>query len=255
MIIFKIASNMKYIPKIVFSIKNWLLFCLNYGGLSNKKDNIYYFRNGMKLATEERIDTSTIAVVFIKKNYGDIPNNSIIVDIGANIGAFSIYATFMSKNSVVYSYEPMVENYELFVKNIKMNNLEKVIHPYNLGIFSKKERKKLFLNDTLSHSMVANVCNKKYVEVDCIALKDIFESNSIKYIDLLKIDCEGAEFEILYNTPDEYFSKIREIRMEYHNQNNGKDNIRELTNFLKQKGKTVFYVNSNKDYSGNIWFR
>lgn len=54
------------------------------------------------------------------------------------------------------------------------------------------------------------------------------------------MDCEGAEFEILYNLPDEYFKKIKKIRLEYHNHlSNEKNNIEYLMKFLEQKGYRV----------------
>ena len=51
----------------------------------------------------------------------------------------------------------------------------------------------------------------------------------------MKIDCEGAEYEILYNTPKEYLDKINSITMEYHE--NG--DIQELRRFLKKANFNV----------------
>ena len=55
------------------------------------------------------------------------------------------------------------------------------------------------------------------VEVQCTRRSPTSSSrNALERVDLLKMDCEGAEYEILYGTPDRYLERIREIRMEYH---------------------------------------
>ena len=50
-------------------------------------------------------DFITFVVIFLKKEYGNIPSNHTIIDIGANIGLFSIYAFLNSKNNYIISFE------------------------------------------------------------------------------------------------------------------------------------------------------
>jgi FkbM family methyltransferase len=250
----KIISNLRYIPRIIFCIKNWFVFCLHYAGILKSNNAIYLFRNGVKIATKGNIDVSTIAVVWIKENYGKMPTNATIVDIGANIGAFSIYAACSGDNNTVYAYEPMPENYELLVRNIKINNMEQRIRAFNLGISSQKERRMLYLNDSLSHSVCCQKEGNPSIEISCISLEDIFTSNSLKSIDLLKIDCEGAEYAILFNASSACFEKIKEIRMEYHNID-GRNKAGELIRFLKEQGKKVVLLREKKDYCGDLWMK
>lgn len=249
----KVIRHLLYIPSIIFKIENWYSFLLNYVGFKNEA-NTYKFRNSIEIKTNEGVDASTIAVIFIKKDYGKIKNNSTIIDIGANIGVFSVYATALSKNTKVYAYEPMPKSFKLLLDNIQINNLEKAIIPFKLGITSHKETRKLFLASSSPFHSIYSDKNGKYLEIDCIALKDIFDKNKIKYCDVLKIDSEGAEFEILYNTPQEYFSKIKEIRLEYHNQKKENYNIKSLIKFLENNGFKVYLFRKYSDYSGNAWF-
>ena len=56
----------------------------------------------------------------------------------------------------------------------------------------------------------------KSVKVKCITLEDIFNEYKINQCDFLKMDCEGAEYDILLSTGGETLRKIKQINMEYH---------------------------------------
>ncbi len=260
-------SFFRYLPSIIFKIKNWPSFILNYVGL-NIRPLTYVLRNGTKIKTKDSISATTIAVVFIKKDYGDINDNSLVIDIGANIGVYSIFAV-QSKNTIVYAYEPMFDNFSLLRENIRFNKLGKNIFPFNLAVGARKEKRRLYLGGSPFHSFYPinkspfnplyrdylEEKNQKYIEVNCISLEDVFEENKINQCDILKLDCEGAEFEILYNLPDEYFKKIKKIRLEYHNHLvDRKNNSSYLIKFLEQKGFKVKRFLKGSDYQGDLWF-
>ena len=63
----------------------------------------------MTLRDKEGTLSGTIAVVFIRKQYGSIEGKSTIVEIGANVGTFAIYAASANPSVRLYSYEPMPE--------------------------------------------------------------------------------------------------------------------------------------------------
>lgn len=262
--------SLKYLPIIICRIKNWVDFVLNYAGLAglNGGGGTYVFRNGLKIKTKDTISSSTIAVIFIKKDYGNVSDNSVIIDIGANIGVYSIFAA-QSEDTVVYAYEPMSDNFDLLKENIKINKLENRIFPFNFGIAARKERRKLYLGESPFHSFLSveespfnalynNIKEsqrQKYLEINCVSLKDVFDENKIVSCDILKIDCEGAEYEILYNLPQSYFSRIKKIKLEYHNH---KDNIKNsgdhLIKFLTENGFELEKKKEGSPYQGDLWF-
>ena len=249
-----VLKHLLYIPKIIARIKNWVPFLLNYIGLKNQPQT-YYLRNGIKLKTNEGVDSETISVIFIKTDYGKIKDNSQIIDIGANIGVFSIYAVSTSKYTTVYAYEPMPKCFQLLLENIKINKYEKKIIPFELGVTLKKEKRKLFLVGGSPFNTIYTDKQNNFIEINCIGLKDIFDTNKINRCDLLKIDCEGAEFEILYNTPIEYFSKIQEIRLEYHNQKQARYTINSLIKFLERNHFKLIYYRKDGINFGSAWFK
>jgi len=265
--LFKIFIYLKYFPVIVIKIKNWCIFVLNYVGIKNNISFTYIFRDGTKIRVDDNINIATIAVVFIKKDYGDIEENSTIIDIGANIGVYSIFAA-RNKNTKVYAFEPMIDNFRLLRKNIKLNKLDGKILPFNLAVGAKKEKRVLFLGGSPFHSLYpaedspfnARYDNKltvkqDYIEISCLSLKDIFQDNKIDYCNMLKLDCEGAEFEILYNLPKEYFKRIEKIRVEYHDHKIDKNcSSKKLAEFLINQGFKIEKLKEVSPYNGDMWF-
>ena len=141
----KTLKYFAYIPAIICKIINWPAFMLNYLGFTNR-GGTYYFRNGTEICDREGTLTGIIAVVFIRKNYGDIRNETVIVDIGANIGVFSIYAATQAKNATVYAFEPVPANYELLAENIRTNGLNDRIRTFKLGVASNSGKRNIYLS-------------------------------------------------------------------------------------------------------------
>lgn len=259
---------LRYIPVTVLLVKNWIPFLLDYLGVSNKPQT-YYLRNGLLMKTPAG-SSGTIVVIFIKKDYGEIPApESTVIDIGANIGVYALYAS-QRRGTHVYAYEPMSDNFTLLKENIEINGLSSKVIPFQLAISGARERRTLYLGTSPMHSFLpdkeapfhANFSdhlkhlNQKSVEVECISLKDVFDTNNIQCCDILKIDCEGGEYDILYNLPEEYFSRIRDIRLEYHNHLNNVKNIgSSLIEFLQTKGFNIERVKKGSEYQGDVWLR
>ncbi len=143
---------------IIKHIKNWSPVFFNYFGIVHNKYINFKFRNGESIKIrniENKNDTSGLATIweiFIMKNYSpkgmEIGDEDIIIDIGANIGAFSIYASRRAKHGKVYSYEPFKNHYKRFLDNIKLNNL-KNIFAFNLVFGKKKQKKEHFKNENI----------------------------------------------------------------------------------------------------------
>lgn len=242
----KALFHLFYIPVIIFKIKNWLSFILNYAGLKDSVE-LYTFRNGIKIKTGGGVDAATVMVVFIKRHYGDIGDNNVVVDIGANIGVYSLYAAMMAKNTFVYAYEPEERNFNLLLENIGLNYC-KNIQPFKMGVAGKGGKRKLYLSDSPFHSLYQKEEKQKYYEIDCVSVKDIFDDNKMSLCDVLKVDCEGAEFEIMYGIPEEYLSRIKKIYLEFHS-----TGIKELLSFLGKKGFKVTNIKKESEIMGNVW--
>lgn len=169
-----------------------------------------------------------------------LKEDSIIIDIGAHIGIFSMTAALIAKKGKIYAFEPHKESFELLKINIldnKFNNID----IFNCAVFNEKIKEKYLYLDSYSpgSSTLINNNTNNYIIVPCVSLREIFDTNNINKCNYLKLDAEGSEYEILYALPDNYFNKIDFIGMEYHNCKKYSLNASNLKEYLINKGYTV----------------
>ena len=249
----KMIKKLWVIPVSAIKIENFIDFLLTYAGLKQSINKVI-FRNGIVIQTGDDIDCATISVIFLSKDYGNIPKNSTIIDIGANIGVFSLYCS--KSNSTIYAFEPVPVNFDLLVKNIESNHLENKIIPKNQGVCRTDEKREIYLAKTSQfHSLFSEDTRGNKIIIDCVSLTTIFEKNHIDRCDILKIDCEGAEYEIFYLSPPNIIKRIQEIRMEYHNIDHEENNIDELIKFFSVNGFVVTKLRKDSLTSGIAWFK
>ena len=163
----------------------------------------------------------------------EIKENDTIIDIGAQIGSFSIYAAQEAPRGIIYAYEPESDNFLLLSHNVRINNCNNVkIYKRAVGLKGKG-----YLNcstNVAGHSL-SNILNpsRKTEIVECVSLQNIFESHDIHRCNFLKIDAEGCEYDILLNLPDNFFARIDKIVFEYHLfSDEAKQRLRELEDLL-----------------------
>lgn len=242
-------SKIKTSIKIVKLLRNYPLWFMNRFGFINKKSiSVYKLRNGVKYRLWS-YDVHTINHIWnydvYRKNI--IKKGNIIFDIGANVGLYSVLSSrLVGDFGKVFSFEPSPDSFQLLKENIKLNNLKNVI-AINKGVSNRKHTKKLFVYpaDPKQNSFFKKSKMKNFIKVNCITLKEIIEKNKIKSIDVLKMDCEGAEYEILFSSSDNVIKKIKRVVMEVHNEKG--HSINDLKIFLEKKGFKVEMGNSYGD--------
>jgi len=142
--------------------------------------------------------------------------NPVIIDVGAHIGTFSILSSVKFPNSKIFSIEASHETFDILKKNIKTNNLP--INAYHNALLDKNETIKLFHSTATGnwgHSVTKELSHS-YEEVQAISLDDFLHDNSIEFIDLVKFNCEGSEFNILLNSSQATIKKIGLAIILYH---------------------------------------
>ena len=125
---------------------------------------------------------------------------SIIFDIGGNIGAAAIYFATLYPNAMIYTFEPVSENFELLSKNVRSYPN---IRPFNFALGTEDKMDHIYLSATQenmgggSFYEEVNIDKTKSIPVVVRSADSIMKELAIDTIDLIKIDTEGAEFDIL----------------------------------------------------------
>jgi FkbM family methyltransferase len=179
----------------------------------------------------------------------EIKETSCIIDIGAHLGSFTVLAAKAANQGNIYAYEPFPEKFQLLQENVKLNNLTNV-RIFNLGVLGEPQTVEFFVSHNAGHSAFRKT--DQSIKVQCTSLPAIFDDNAIEHCDYLKIDCEGAEYDILFNTPKSYFEKIGMIVLEYHDRMYEKKNVKELQTLLEEHNFTVTVPNP-EEFQGMLY--
>lgn len=178
--------------------------------------------NQIHYSEVDHIFWSAIADVQINRVYTPngirIGTTDTIIDIGAHRGGFTSFAARKTSGDVI-AFEPHVDNFILLKRLIKDNHLNNV-HAFNTAVGAKSGRSHLFLStassrhNILGHEIGTDRKLQNSVEVNVLSLDDCLKD--IKKVDMVKMDCEGAEIDILLNADDETISKIKMMAIEIH---------------------------------------
>jgi FkbM family methyltransferase len=169
-------------------------------------------------------------------------NGGVFVDVGANIGYFSLLFASQNKNCSVFSFEPSLKNLDLIKHNITANGLGEqiTIYPYAAG---NQNAELYFENGPNEQTGWGHISEKKTAQkVKVVRLDDILDSQ-IQKIDLLKIDVEGFDIQVILGAT-ELMRKgiINKIVFEYHHQLIDV-NMEELTDMAKELLKIIKLYN------------
>lgn len=223
-------------------------------GLNDGKVDCYEMRCGITLYTRHnRSDFHMIDEIWAYRKYDyfgyRVAPGEIVVDVGANIGTFSLYAAKVCGASRVFSFEPFLENYRMLSKNVEQNGLH-CVTCVNQAVAGRRGIRTLKLdsNDPGSHSLVTG-SSERSLDVDCCTLENVFERFSLAKIDYLKMDCEGAEYEILENATSR-LNQVRRISMETHTTSDR--NAKDLEELLRRHGFGVKLFGGHRLYASRL---
>ena len=217
-------------------VKNWYIIPFAYYNFIKNRHYVLNLKNGFKIKMRKNTtDLQAFVNVWIleeyKKEKFEINNNDTIIDVGGHIGLFTLYVSQFCKRGMIYAFEPMKNNFDLFKENIKMNNLKNVIVT-NCAVTGKEEKIKIYENqlDDAAHSIHGKGPN--FSEVNAITVANIMNNQNFSKCNLLKLDCEGAEYEIFRSMEKKDFSKIEKICLEYHLIDSDTNMLKELKTIL-----------------------
>jgi len=172
--------------------------------------------SGLRFDIRDDYDTDLIVVkeIFEENVYevdsGRFNKEGVTIDIGANIGTFSMLAA--QNGSKVYAVEPEPHNLEALRNNISLNSFNEQITVVPLGISNFKGT--AVISDTGGGSTIKD--DGIYgAEIEIISLDELFALYNIENVNVLKIDVEGSEVDIILGASKETLNKCKYITMEF----------------------------------------
>jgi FkbM family methyltransferase len=163
-------------------------------------------------------DRDVIEEFYQNDGYEDIDLTSCetVIDVGAHIGLFTLQAN--KAGATVYAFEPSSDSYINFLLNVKLHTEDDSnIIPNNAAVTSTDGFCEFTQNEDLSlcDSTVVNGSDERK-RVASLSFSTVSEQIDKRGKTLLKLDCEGAEFEILQSSSAEDFAGIDTVFLEYH---------------------------------------
>lgn len=188
----------------------------------------------------------------ISLNKGDT-----VIDVGANIGMFSLFFGTQIENLKIYAFEPVPELYHTLKNNMAMCEIDATCINTGLsdkqkqcdftyfpsvsvlsGINPNQSEVESLLKNTLAHKDDSSSTNhaeiikasltKKQISAEFSTLSNTINLHHIEHINLLKIDVERHELEVLKGINDEHWGLIDQVIIEVHDFDNRLDIISSL---------------------------
>lgn len=176
-----------------------------------------------------------------------VQGGDVIVDVGANIGYYSMLAALKLKqdylNGRVIAFEPNLQNFDLLKKNVEANRLENVEFK-NLAVGDHDGDIKLFLSkENKGDHQVYYSADREFESCKMVTLDDFFDND--EQIDILKIDTQGYDLFVLKGF-EKYLKSGKKIKLftefwGYGNKKSGASS-EEYFRVLKDNFREVFYI-------------
>ncbi|WP_020467935.1 FkbM family methyltransferase [Zavarzinella formosa] len=169
-----------------------------------------------------RDESGTVAQLFEQREYGGLPPGSlkdppVILDIGAHVGTFALYAKLaLNRRAVVHCFEPYPPAVALLRKNL-IRFPDVTVHPFGLGL--RDEHASLLLDpgvavaNSLRTDLVPNPAGRATVSVRHAGA--VWDELGLGEVDILKLDAEGAEPDILAALGPR-LARARLVLVEFH---------------------------------------
>ncbi len=230
--------------------------------------------NGMTVAHLNRTETEFVyREIFETGSYlrhgVTLSDGACIVDVGANIGLFSLFASQACRDPRIYAFEPIPATFACLSRNAALHGLHARVYEYGLASEERVDTFSFYPNVSIISGRFGNLADEKQMvrafllkqqEADGVAdvamldellderlqrqevtcrlrpLSDVLAEEGIGTVDLLKIDVEKSELDVLSGIRDEHWPRIRQVIAEVHGAEGRLDAV---VGLLRSKGFTV----------------
>ncbi len=175
-------------------------------------------RSGERLNLATFEDLVTCWIVFIRRDYAVERSCRTIVDAGANIGAFTLFAARSAPEARIIALEPFPSTFERLRNHVEQSPYRDRITCREWALCDSDGVRRM--DDTPMASQFRGLLvpdgRSSGVEVKGVSLASLLDRERLDRVDLLKLDIEGSEYEIMESAPAEILERVGTIAMEYH---------------------------------------
>ncbi len=130
-----------------------------------------------------------------------VDSNDTILDIGANMGWYTVHLAMFARHGMVHAFEPMPPTFRRLVHNCDLNNVDVNTKLVNVALGDHQGEAQLhsFANLGHGHSSLSTLGRSDHTawDVTMMTLDEYLKENGIDRVDVVKMDVEGAEMGVL----------------------------------------------------------
>ncbi|SHG23858.1 methyltransferase, FkbM family [Kaistia soli DSM 19436] len=216
----KSIDRLPEISRCTRNVREYLAVIQAFLGLRKLRYPIELHDNqGQKLIIYDFEDLTTLWAVWCADEYR-VPSDALtVIDAGANIGAFSLFAKKSAPQCQIVAIEPFPSTFDKLVSNITRNNMQNSVTCKCLALGASPGH--LFMSaapEIKSHSRKTQEkpSDQNFISVECVGLESIVSEFLAKEVDYLKIDIEGGEVPFIVDSDRNDLRLARKIGIECH---------------------------------------
>lgn len=189
----------------------------------------------------------------------NLKEGDVFVDVGANIGYFSMLAA-QQKAGKVLAIEPIPKTYNMLNMNIKHNLFDNIIEPFNIALGSEERMAKFVTSlgpkNHVEYEVDKMQVNLPTIDVKVIKLDSLLKKRKeINRIDFIKVDIEGYEYNFLLGARKTIEAFKPMIMMEIEEHRLAKYNVtaEKIYNFMNDLGYKYLSASEDSITKGNVY--
>jgi FkbM family methyltransferase len=179
-------------------------------------------------------ESESFILAWLKPKKGEV-----FLDVGAHIGKYTLkMAREVGETGLVIAVEPNPDNYQMLQKGIALNNVQNVI-ALNMAAWNAESMLKLFIGHLAGHHSAKIDWKLGWCEVKARPMDNVIEECGINKVDWIKIDVEGAEWEVLLGLEKTISKHRSKVIVELSHENVGK-----VKEFMKKERYGIIKISS-----------
>jgi FkbM family methyltransferase len=182
-----------------------------------------------EIILRDSINNGDVFGIFFKGQYDMLPvKDAVVIDVGSNIGDSSIYFALQGAKRVI-AVDPFPYNYMIAKENVNLNDLSKKINVLLTGCANETRfayisfRESSILNNLydgtqvkVGYTLAKDLRSEKFFRVKLFSLTDLITKYDIHRKAILKMDCQGCEYEVILSSSIDSLKRFSHILIEYH---------------------------------------